>query len=79
MPRTPSDPHDASATAYPPRRVFVIKLHADAHPGFGPCSGRLEHVLTGRQRLFANLAELLAALDTFDTDIDSQPSTRKTP
>jgi len=77
MPQTPSDPRETRDRAYPAHRVFVIKLHADACPATGACSGRLEHVLTGRQQPFANPAELLAALDQFNLDIP--PSTRTTP
>ena len=45
---------------YPNRRAFVLKLRADATPG--AVMGRLENLVTGRQREFSSAEELLASL-----------------
>lgn len=76
MPLLPNHRHDTAADPYPAGRVYVIKLHAAAHPATGVCRGRLEHVLTGHQRPFGSAAELLAALEggAFDPVQPSNPS-----
>jgi hypothetical protein len=43
---------------YPNRRSYVLKLRSDASPGV--LAGRLENLLTGRQREFSCAEELLA-------------------
>jgi hypothetical protein len=51
-----------SETKYPSRRAYVLKLRGDARPG--ALAGRIENVVTGRQRDFASdreLGELLAS------------------
>lgn len=45
---------------YPNRRAFVLKLRCDATPG--ALTGRLENLLTGRQREFSCAEELLASI-----------------
>jgi hypothetical protein len=45
---------------YPNRRAYVLKLRADAVPT--ALAGRLENLVTGRQRDFASADELLASI-----------------
>ena len=45
---------------YPNRRAYVLKLRADAAPG--ALVGRLENLVTGRQREFASADELLRSI-----------------
>ncbi|MFN3767054.1 MAG: hypothetical protein ACK4TD_01670 [Ectopseudomonas guguanensis] len=47
---------------YPSRRAYVIKLRADSTPGV--LAGRLENLVSGRQREFASGEELLVSLAT---------------
>ncbi len=45
---------------YPSRRSYVLKLRGDATPG--GLVGRLENLVTGRQREFSSAEELLVAI-----------------
>ena len=45
---------------YPSRRTYVLKVRNDAAPG--ALAGRLENVVTGRQRDFASERELVDSL-----------------
>ena len=45
---------------YPTRRAYVVKVRADATPD--ALSGRLENLVTGRQRDFASGHELLESI-----------------
>ena len=45
---------------YPSRRAYVLKVRSDAKPG--ALAGRLENVVTGRQREFASDRELLESI-----------------
>ena len=45
---------------YPNRRAYVLKLRSDASPE--ALAGRLENLVTGRQREFASADELLEAI-----------------
>jgi hypothetical protein len=45
---------------YPSRRSYVLKLRGDATPG--ALTGRLENLLTGRQREFSCAEELMASI-----------------
>ena len=45
---------------YPNRRAYVLKLRGDATPE--AISGRLENLVTGRQREFASGDELLESI-----------------
>lgn len=45
---------------YSNRRAYVLKLRSDATPQ--ALTGRLENLVTGRQREFASAEELLEAL-----------------
>jgi hypothetical protein len=56
---------------YPSRRAFVLKLRSDAQPG--ALSGRLENMVTGKQREFSSGNELLESIAG-----DLQPSTDET-
>ncbi len=49
-------------TKYPTRRTYVLKVRSDATPG--SLAGRLENVVTGRQREFASEHELVETLTT---------------
>ena len=45
---------------YPNRRAYVLKLRGDATPD--TLTGRLENLVTGRQRDFASADELLECI-----------------
>ena len=45
---------------YPNRRAYVLKLRGDATSG--ALAGRLENLVTGRQREFASAEELLESV-----------------
>jgi hypothetical protein len=45
---------------YPTRRAYVLKVRSDAKPS--ALAGRLENVVTGRQRDFASGRELLETI-----------------
>ena len=45
---------------YPTRRAFVVKVRSDARPG--ALAGRLENLVTGRQREFTSGRELLESI-----------------
>ncbi|MCY1379146.1 hypothetical protein D9M68_748470 [compost metagenome] len=45
---------------YPSRRSYVVKLSSDATPGC--LMGRLENLVTGRQREFSSAEELLVSI-----------------
>jgi len=45
---------------YPNRRAYVLKLRGDATAE--ALAGRIENLVTGRQREFASASELLASL-----------------
>jgi hypothetical protein len=49
-----------SETKYPSRRTYVLKVRSDATPG--ALAGRLENVVTGRQRDFTSERELVESL-----------------
>jgi hypothetical protein len=49
-----------STSKYPNRRAYVLKLRSDAKPG--ALAGRLENLVTGRQREFASARELLDSI-----------------
>jgi hypothetical protein len=49
-----------SASRYPSRRTYVVKMRADATPN--ALAGRLENLVTGRHFEFASARELLAWL-----------------
>ncbi|MFZ1643462.1 MAG: hypothetical protein WAV07_18935 [Candidatus Contendobacter sp.] len=51
---------------YPNRRAYVLKLRSDAKPG--ALAGRLENLVTGRQREFASSHELL---DSIASDLEA--------
>jgi hypothetical protein len=47
---------------YPTRRAYVVKVRGDAKPDPDALAGRLENLVTGRQREFASGRELLESL-----------------
>ena len=47
-------------STYPNRRAYVLKMRSDA--GAAGLSGRLENLVTGRQREFVSGSELLDAI-----------------
>jgi hypothetical protein len=49
-----------SATKYPNRRTYVVKVRSDADPH--ALAGRLENLVTGQQREFASGGELLDSI-----------------
>ena len=48
--------------SYPHGQTYVLRLHRDASPSQGRIIGRLEHVSSGHQILFASADELIAGL-----------------
>jgi len=53
-------------TKYPSRRAYVLKVRSDAKPD--ALVGRLENIVTGRQREFASSQELL---DSIANDLEA--------
>lgn len=51
---------------YPSRRAYVVKLRSDARRD--GLAGRVENLVTGRQREFASAQELL---DTLSSDLEA--------
>lgn len=49
-----------SESKYSNRRAYVLKLRSDAAPG--SLTGRIENLVTGRQREFGSAEELLKEL-----------------
>jgi hypothetical protein len=65
-------------TPLPAKRAFVVQLRADADPGTGAISGRVEHVSSGSAALFDSVAELIAwmhAVIAGGASIGSSPGT----
>lgn len=56
---------------YPNRRAYVLKLRGDAKPD--ALAGRLENLVTGRQREFASSHELL---DSIASDLEASTDQR---
>ena len=56
---------------YPTRRAYVVKVRGDAKPG--ALAGRLENLVTGRQREFASGRELL---ESIASDLEAPPQER---
>ena len=57
---------------YPTRRAYVVKVRGDAKPD--ALVGRLENVVTGRQREFASGHELLESLASdLETTLHERP------
>jgi hypothetical protein len=52
-------------------RTFVVQLHAGADDG--QCSGRVEHVASGRSAQFSTMAALLEFLSDNNSDEASSP------
>ena len=50
----------SSEIKYPNRRTYVLKVRSDATPG--ALAGRIENVVTGRQRDFGSERELVESL-----------------
>jgi hypothetical protein len=61
----------SSESKYRNRRTYVLKVRSDATPG-APC-GRLENLVTGRQREFASGQELL---DSIAADLEADAAER---
>ena len=58
---------------YPSRRAYVLKLQSDAKPD--ALVGRLENLVTGRQREFATGRELLDSIASdLATNVDERPA-----
>jgi hypothetical protein len=58
---------------YPNRRAYVLKLRGDATPE--ALAGRIENLVTGRQREFATADELLQSIAT---DLESRAAEHPT-
>ena len=58
-------------STYPNRRAYVVKVRSDAKPG--ALAGRLENLVTGRQREFASGRELL---DSIASDLAEPAETK---
>jgi len=59
---------------YPNRRAYVLKLRSDARPG--ALCGRLENVVTGKQREFSSSHELLDSIAS-DLQASADDTARK--
>ncbi len=58
---------------YPNRRAYVLKLRADARPE--ALVGRIENLVTGQQREFASVAELVAfVFGDLEASVDERPA-----
>jgi hypothetical protein len=57
---------------YPSRRAYVVKMRSDARPD--ELAGRVENLVTGRQREFASGHELL---DSIASDLEASASERQ--
>ncbi|HET9577214.1 MAG TPA: hypothetical protein VFP44_05265 [Usitatibacter sp.] len=60
-----------SETKFPSRRTYVLKVRNDAAPG--ALAGRLENLVTGRQRDFGSDRELLESLASDLADTGRKP------
>lgn len=58
----------------PAELAFVVQFGTGTGPTGEIAAGRIEHVVSGRQRRFANAAELLAALREMVTQAAPQPN-----
>ncbi|MET0917754.1 MAG: hypothetical protein ABWY07_04935 [Burkholderiales bacterium] len=57
---------------YPTRRAYVVKMRSDAKPD--ALAGRLENLVTGRQREFGSGCELLESIaGDLETSIHERP------
>ena len=57
---------------YPTRRAYVVKMRSDAKPD--ALAGRLENLVTGRQREFGSGRELLESIaDDLEASIHERP------
>jgi hypothetical protein len=61
-----------SKPKYPSRRAYVLKVRGDARPR--ALAGRLENLVTGRQREFASGHELLDSLASDLETSSDEPS-----
>jgi hypothetical protein len=61
-------------TKYPSRRTYVLKVRSDAKPD--ALAGRLENIVTGRQREFASSEELLDSIANDLKAAANEPSMR---
>ena len=52
-----------SAPTLPAWRAFIVQFSADAHLRGPSCSGRVEHLSSGRRVGFASKEELVEAVD----------------
>lgn len=50
-----------SDSKYPSRRAYVLKVSSDATPG--ALAGRLENLVTGKQREFASVEQLIEFIE----------------
>ena len=58
---------------YPTRRAYVVKMRSDAMPD--ALAGRLENLVTGRQREFASGRELLESIASdLEATLHERPS-----
>lgn len=53
----------ASAGALPAKFTYVIQFGSEVADPSLPIAGRIEHVVSGKQRRFCNATEMLAALE----------------
>ena len=57
----------------PAWKAFVVQFSRDTERTGGACTGRIEHLSSGRRQAFSNAAELLAAFDRLLAEI-GEPS-----
>ena len=74
MSRLRSDP---PTPTLPPWRAFVVQFAADAGPRGPRCSGRVEHLSSGRRVGFESKEELVAVLERLLVDLDGSDTEGK--
>jgi len=57
------DPEDRVQPKLPAWKAFVVQFSRDTVSATAGCSGRIEHLSSGRRAAFSSAAELLAAFD----------------
>ena len=55
-----------SIRALSPDRAFVVQFHPALYPNEPPCTGRVEHVSSGRTSHFESWSELIEFVARFD-------------
>jgi hypothetical protein len=70
---TTRSPASGLPNPLPTELAFVVQFGAGTGPADEIAAGRIEHVVSGRQRRFANAQELLVALREMATSVAPYP------